>query len=339
VRVQFERTAGNTLTAIREWLDSSPPQPFFLFTNFIDPHGPYTPPDRFRKLYPTTETRLLKREQIPPYQLVDGQLNYFDYVDRYDGEITYTDDAMRGLIEELKRRGLWDDALVVFTADHGEYFGEHNAYFEHHFYVWDETAHVPLAIRLPGTSTERTAGQRRIGSVCSPMDLMPTILSYLNLPCDVRFDGRDLLPLMEGKQDDARAILLEFPAAVQMSRKPNRADVYAARTTTHKLIRLLHPDTGVVLRQAVYDLVADPREQRGLRLNPQDAVHKGLASQLDAMVAQVRSYQLPFTVTVYEMPSVWDRAHRQSKGQAGKTIRKRLTTDQAERLRSLGYGP
>ncbi len=337
VRAQFERTADNTLTAIREWLDSRPPQPFFLFTNFIDPHGPYTPPDRFRNLYPTTKVRLLSRDQIPPYQLVDRQLNYFDYVDRYDGEISYTDEALGSLIGELKRRELWDDALVVFTADHGEYFGEHNAYFEHHYHVWEETMHVPLVIRLPGVSTVQSNGPTRIRSVCSPMDLMPTILSYLKLPYDVRLDGQDLLPLMAGKPDNGRAILMEFPAAVQISSKTRKADVYAVRTTTHKLIRLLQPNTGTLLRQAVYDLVADPQEQNGLRLDTQDALQKDLGRQSDLMLAQVRSYELPFALTVYEMPSDWGRIYPQPMSRARKTIHKRLTTDQAQRLRSLGY--
>ena len=86
-RVNYERTAENTLAAIVKWLDSDPLQPFFLFTHFIDPHGPYTPPDRFDKMYRSTSVRILKRGQMPPYQYIQGRLNYYDYVDRYDGEV------------------------------------------------------------------------------------------------------------------------------------------------------------------------------------------------------------------------------------------------------------
>jgi arylsulfatase A-like enzyme len=219
-RFHYERTAGNTVKAILEWLDSKPSQPFFLFVNLMDPHGPYTPPERLGRLYHSGKSRILNRYQIPTYQFIEGQLNYFDYVDRYDGEIRFADEAMGTLIEELKRRDLWDTSLVVFTADHGELLGEHNnIFFEHYFHVWEETMHVPLVIRLPRSSQRQTgspdrpavAGPKRIRSLCSPMDLMPTILAHLNLSCDVRFDGRNLLPVIGGGEDTDRALLLEFP--------------------------------------------------------------------------------------------------------------------------------
>ena len=106
-RSNYERTAANSLKAILEWLETDPPQPFFLFTNFIDPHGPYFPPNRFRNFYKSKKTRMLTPEQIPSYQFMEDSLNYYDYVDRYDAEIRYLDEALGQLIEELKRKSLW----------------------------------------------------------------------------------------------------------------------------------------------------------------------------------------------------------------------------------------
>jgi len=116
----YERKADKLLEAILRWLNDDPPQPFLLFTNFMDPHGPYNPPERFRSMYRSTKFRLVDPESMPDYQRKEGQLNFYDYVDRYDAEIRFTDEALGILIAELKRKDLWDDALVIFVADHGE---------------------------------------------------------------------------------------------------------------------------------------------------------------------------------------------------------------------------
>ncbi len=342
-RPNYERTARNTLEAILAWLNADPPQPFFLFTNFIDPHGPYQPPGRFGKLYRSGKMRRLDPNDIPAYQLVEGQLNYFDYVDRYDGEIRYTDEVMGILIDELKRKGLWDDALVVFTADHGESMGEHGIYFEHHLQVYEETMHVPLAIRLPDalgsphgpTTTQGDGGPRRVRSLCSPMDLPPTILAAIDLSTEAELDGRSLLTLMQGGQDEDRALWLEFPDVA--TPQESLPDIYAIRTATHKLMRILAPNTTKVLQQAVFDLAADRLEQRVIPFNAQDPLHRQLAKQFDSMLTRVHRYDVPFALTVYEMPMSQRPGFIDARREKGKTIVKPLTTDQIERLRGLGY--
>jgi len=336
-RFNYERTAHNTLQAILEWLASDPPQPFLLFTNFIDPHGPYLPPERFGKMYQSNKVRLLPKNQIPRYQLVEGQFNYYDYVDRYDGEIRYTDEALGALIEALRRKGLWDEAFVVFTADHGESFGEHGwRCFEHRFGVWETTMHVPMAIRLPG-STARQAGvwPRRVGSVCSPMDLTPTILACTGLSADVEFDGRSLRPLLEGTETTDRMLLLEWPDIATPAR--SLPDYYAVRSATHKLMRALDPHTGRMLGQQVYSLAEDPLEGRAIRVDQSDPVHRKLATELDSMLQRVGSYKIPFTRTEFRLPWLVDADVARQKQRAEGTTAKKLTTQQAQRLRSLGY--
>ncbi|MDB4433425.1 sulfatase [bacterium] len=164
-RPNFERTAAGTLKAILEWLESDPPQPFFLFTNFIDPHGPYEPPQRFREMYQSRERRMLKLHQIPYYQQTPGVRDFYDFLDRYDGEVRFTDEALAILIDELKTRHLWDDALVVFTADHGESMGEHDLFFEHHQNLWEATTRVPLMIRLPIDKEDEAVPPLRISAI------------------------------------------------------------------------------------------------------------------------------------------------------------------------------
>jgi len=335
-RPNYERTAGRTLKAILEWLASDPPQPFFLFTNVIDPHGPYRPPERFRKLYKSEVHRDLPLAAIPSYQRIEGITDYYDYVDRYDAEIRYVDETLGILIEELKRRGLWDQSLVVFTADHGEALGEHGQLFEHQYNVFEETMRVPLAIRLPVTAGgQPNPVPGRVESLCSPMDLPQTVLDYLGLPQNGRFDGKSILPLIGGADDPDRFLFLEFPDVSTLTR--STPDVYGVRTATHKMIRTLEVRTGKVLRQTVYNLAADPLEQQGMLYDEESEVHRALGEQLDAMIALVHDYKLPFVLTEYAMPLEHRTEFINQRQRTQEKISKPLTQDAIDRLRSLGY--
>ncbi len=344
-RPSYERTAAHTLKAIMEWLGSNAQQPFFLFTNFIDPHGPYWPPGRFRNLYHSEKKRILDRRQIPPYQFVDGSLNYYDYVDRYDGEICYTDGALGMLIEELKRRGLWEEALVIFTADHGEHLGDHTDIIRkwllnHLPSVWEATAHVPLMIRLPRTRTGQKAVSRCVRGVCSPMDLAPTVLDYLGIEFGVKMDGQSLLPILLGQEERKRAVLLECPLKSYSfipKGSSNYPDTYAIRSDTHKLVRIFQRGTPNVLQQVVFDISADPLEKSPFRYDDRFPLYRELAEQMDAMLEQVRRYQLPFTVTRYRMPESERPDFIEKRKKSSQENIKYLSEQQIERLRSLGY--
>jgi len=336
-RNNYERSAAGTLKAILEWLETDPPQPFFLFTNFIDPHGPYLPPEKFRGLYKSGKERILNRKQIFSYQRVADSLNYYDYVDRYDGEIRYVDEALGQLIEALKSKGLWDDAIVIFLSDHGESLGEHNVFFTHQYYVFEETVRVPLAIRLPPDGkTQSTPLPPRVSALGSPMDLMPTIFDYLDISFKDKIDGRSLLPILKGAEDNERMIFLEFPeVSIPSQRIPAS---FGIRTATHKLIRVFQPDTRQLMGQVVFDITADPLEQRAIRYDDGIELHRKLSKQMDAMLKRVQKYEIPFTLTSYEVPLGKRTEYVQQRKKKGpKRIIKPLSDEQIERLRSLGY--
>lgn len=108
-------------------------------------------------------------------------------LDRYDQEIAYTDAQIGRLLDTLRARGLYENTVVVLTADHGEEFGEHRGTF--HYTLYDEVLRVPLVIRAPslGAATRPTTVEQ--------IDLLPTILGLLAIeagPGEV-FPGRDVL--------------------------------------------------------------------------------------------------------------------------------------------------
>lgn len=335
-RTNYERSAAGTLKAILEWLENKPPEPFLLMVNLIDPHGPYLPPKRFRDLYNSKEKRILDRSKIFSYQMVDGSYDYYDYVDRYDGEIRYVDEAYGQLMEELKSRQLWDKAFVVFTSDHGEALGEHGVFFEHQYNVFEETVRVPLAIRLPlDKADQNIVKPRRVSSLGSPMDLMPTILDYLDIPFDGMMDGQSLLPVIEGAENDDRMIFLEFPE-VSIPTQSNPA-AFAVRTSTHKLMRFYRPNTEELIGQAVFDIISDPLEQKVIKYDEGIELHRRMSKQLDNMLKQAREYEFPFTLTSYDVPLTGRTEYVEKRKKKFKTIVKPLSEDQIEKLRSLGY--
>ncbi len=338
-RKNYERIAEKTAQAILEWLGTDPPQPFFLFTNFIDPHGPYLPPERFGNLYQSEKKLMLNKTgaKVVRSQIVDNSMNYYDYVDRYDEEIRYVDEAMGLVIEQLKLKGLWDDALVIFTADHGEAFGEHEWFFDHHHGLWEATTRVPLMIRLGSSDNQKRDNTRRTGSISSPMDLMPTILDYLDISFEGKMDGQSLVEILKGKENTDRMFFLELPGISAPHAKEPWPDTYAVRTPTHKLIRVFDPDTGKLKDQTVFDIIKDPMEQKGLQFDKSLKTHRQMARYLDAALTQVHEYELPFTLTSYQMPFSQRKDFVQGRKEQRKMIYKQFSEEQVEKLRGLGY--
>jgi hypothetical protein len=168
------------------------------------------------------------------------------------------------------------------------------------------------------------------------MDLAPTVLSYLGIAAAGPQDGIDLLPALRGEGLPERAFFVEFPdvATPFMS----HSDVYAVRTATHKLVRFADPASGAILSQAVFDLAADPGEQRGRAYDGGDPLHRRLGGALEEMIAAARSFTSPFPIVEYEMPLGERPAFVKGRNAgAPATETRRLTPEQADALRALGY--
>src|SRR5436189_85375 len=138
----------------RSWLDERRGLPTFLYVHTMDPHVPYTPPEPFNMKYEPHPT--------PEHPAVDPRGDYKEPADldrlvaQYDGEIAYGDREFGRFVAELKRRGLYDRALVVFLGDHGEEFLDHGQ-FTHGKTVFDELIHIPMIVKFPD---RRGGGQR-----------------------------------------------------------------------------------------------------------------------------------------------------------------------------------
>jgi arylsulfatase len=189
---------------IEEHRDSN----FFLFLHYFDPHCDYVQHEEYN-YYPdyagpvvSGETITNLREMAPSMTAED--VRYLNAL--YDSEISFTDEHIGRFLDVLKEQELYETSLIIIVADHGEEFLERGDYWIGHTKtVYQELIHVPLMIRLPGTT-----GARVIDQYVGLVDLAPTILSLngLGFPDGYMHDGVTL-EITGGKTPEPRPVFSE----------------------------------------------------------------------------------------------------------------------------------
>ena len=238
---QLQRDGTATLAAADRWLDALQSRRFFLFFHIYEPHSPYTPPARFSEYAP------------------------------YDGEIAFADEIVGGLIASLKRRGLYDDALVVLLSDHGEGLGDHGEQ-EHGLFLYRDTIRVPLVIKLP--RRQRAGG--RVATPVQHIDLVPTILDVLGLPAMSALDGRSLRPLFTGGTIQERGLYAE---ALYSRYHFGWSELYSLTDAQYSFIR--------APRDELYDVQRDPDQQHNLA-SERDSTRLAMRGALERLTAGAR---------------------------------------------------
>jgi arylsulfatase len=239
VQERFFEEAPKTTAAFLDWVDSSD-QPFVSWVHLWDVHRPYgyrdwTPdffeghverdPADMQLAY--AETRF--GEPVPPTTIQTGRteaaynLNRerraaltkqfgearaasdISFIqNRYDGGVWTADAGIGQLVAGLRERGLLDSTILVLTADHGESLTERDAcFFTHDPYLFEETLHVPLIVRLP---TGAHAG-RRVEGLTRLVDVVPTLHELANVALFGDEQGQSLVPAIEGRATKGALLL------------------------------------------------------------------------------------------------------------------------------------
>jgi len=116
---------------------------------------------------------------------------------QYDACINAVDALIiRPLIARLKEKDLFTNTLIVFTADHGEAFKEHDNFLHRDLYA--ETLHIPLLIVYP----KKVPRDKTVGQLARIIDIMPTILDLAGIRYRTLMQGRSLVPAMKGRAED-----------------------------------------------------------------------------------------------------------------------------------------
>ncbi|MEX1025688.1 MAG: sulfatase [Planctomycetota bacterium] len=196
--------AGHVPAAL-DWLDGPGADKRFLFLHSYDIHCPYTPPEPFESLFcPDHSIHVSLENQCPKASLEEQALTARDRVaisDHYDGGVVYADDRMGAFFDGLRERGLWDEALIVVTSDHGESLGAHGQLG--HGGLYPEQLFVPLIAKFP--ASWRVA-PRRVADAVELTDLLPTLCEIVRQPIPEGVDGRSLLGAIDGERAHRRVV-------------------------------------------------------------------------------------------------------------------------------------
>jgi arylsulfatase A-like enzyme len=234
------------------------PKPFFLFLNYMDAHAPYIPPPPFDDRYPgrdvrfnwNTSRRLVDRKGHLARTLQDWELRHM--TSQYDGAIAYLDSRLYELFETLKRFDLYDNSLIIVTADHGEAFGEKDLLY-HGVSVYQHQVHIPLIVKFPN-STDGKA----VDAPVSAIDLLPTVLDVVGAQVPSGVEGRSLTKTGSTEQ---RWIYSESDRWERDGRRTDESgpEEVAIFSGTMKQIFRTNGAT------EMYDLSVDPFEIKNLR--------------------------------------------------------------------------
>lgn len=225
--------------------------PLFLWVHYFDPHWPYDPEPADLAALPLPEGS--SREPLPEIKPgLAGDAEESDALRdraaemsaRYDALVRESDRGVGELLDFLERERVLPNAIVVFTADHGENLGEHGLYFNH-ARLYEPVIRVPLLIHAPGIE----AAVR--GDMVHTIDLFPTVLDLLNASnrAPDALEGESLAPLLRGRRPPARDAVF--------SESGNWRDKAVKTAAGEKVV--LPPG---LFGAEMYDLRADPGETR-----------------------------------------------------------------------------
>jgi arylsulfatase A-like enzyme len=223
--------------------------PFFLFLHYFDPHDAYL-------VHPGFEFSTGRPYEGP----VKGRLNASmlralppelrpedvdEIVRRYDSEIAFTDKHVGKVLDRLRLLELFDDALIIVTADHGEEFKDHGG-LRHGYTLYQELINVPLIVKYPGL------GAGVVKDTVALLDLYPTVLGAASLSVDHEIEGIPLVPFHSAAREGPRTVFSE-------TSRYGKSVLRAAVSGPLKIIRDLNGDA-----LETYDLSTDPGERHDL---------------------------------------------------------------------------
>jgi arylsulfatase A-like enzyme len=289
-RSEADRLVARTMTAADSWLERHYQEPFFLYVDTWDPHEPWDPPDYYTKLYQPDFTGPARYPAYAKWREAGLTREEVDAAHAaYCGKITMVDRWIGMLLDKLEVLGVAENTLVVFTSDHGHYFGEHD-YFGKAEWIHDpdaklsddaevptwfsqswlltigwsplyqELTRVPLMIRAPGVA----AGRR--SALTTAPDIPATILDLLGIAAPARLQGQSLRGVLVQAAPEHRPFVIsswplyfakgELTSAVD-SRRRKIASYMPITVSTRRFTLIIG---GPTEPPELYDLDHDPGE-------------------------------------------------------------------------------
>jgi len=274
------RPAGNTT-------------PFFAFVGFPDPHHPFTPSFDVMRDF---ENIAVKEPVDPDGAIVQDTPLANSGIDvsaltpeerRIVSRYTYAtlyqiDMAVGRIVEELKQAGIWENTLVVFTSDHGDFLCDHGRL--HSGYAPTDTLlHVPFILRAPASLLAGGRLPLRVDTPMSNSDVLPTLAALAGVTPPSWVQGANIVDAVREKRPH---VALAFCANGQ----PEVTN-YTLYDPTYRFT--LYPRTGYV---ELYDHLEDPGERHNLAHHADFQMH--IAAMISAVQARLMQYHHPILARI-----------------------------------------
>ncbi|WP_059372145.1 sulfatase-like hydrolase/transferase [Achromobacter sp. Marseille-Q4954] len=254
-------------------------QPWVLHLSYVKPHWPYMAPDPYHKRYTPDQCLPVRRNReelenahpvVAAYRQHEESVSFSsDECVRvvrpaYQGLIRQLDDHLGRLFDYMEGAGLMKNTLIVFTADHGDFLGDHWLGEKELFY--DTVQRVPFIVMDPSAAADATRG-RALDDMVESVDLAPTVLRALGKSGPGhRLEGRELQALLHGRDAatpwrDCVYSELDYSfrqARLLCGKTPQNARAWSVRTDRWRYVYWLDE------REQLFDLHADPEEFQDL---------------------------------------------------------------------------
>jgi arylsulfatase A-like enzyme len=293
-RSENDRLVARTMTAAEDWLERHYKERFFLYVDTWDPHEPWDAPPYYTELY---EAGYDGRQYYPSYgkyeehglTAEDMRIAHATYC----GEVTMVDRWLGRLLSKLEVLGLRENTIVLFTSDHGFFFGEHGYFGKAEWFhdpgatvsagadvpdwlpdswlltvgwspLYQELTRIPLIVRAPGLQP----GRRR--ALTTAPDFAPTILDLVGLEGAEGMQGSSFAPaLFDETREHRPFVLSSWPLYFAEGELTTAVDSRPRRIASYMPITITTRDRSAILGgptepPELYDLAADGGEQRNL---------------------------------------------------------------------------
>jgi len=209
-------------------------EPFFSFVSFPDPHHPFNPPGKYWDMYSPDQFELGPRyedHKNPPLPLKAAKalfekgerppLIFFEAMEEEQhikeamaltaGMISMIDDAVGEVIETLKESGQYDNTVIIFNTDHGDYLGDFDLLYKG---AWPKRSitQVPCIWSDPKARKEH-----RSGTLASTIDLSASIIERAGLKPYFGIQGKSLLQNLSGSNELRESLLIEYNDSITLS--------------------------------------------------------------------------------------------------------------------------
>jgi arylsulfatase A-like enzyme len=284
-----------------KFIEDSRQQPFYAWVGFQEPHEPFNPPKPYCDMYDPADMPLPVRRdgewtdapEHVRYYLNRGKWGELsedkarEIIAHYYANVTLVDECIGRIIDCLKRNGLYDNTIIVFTSDHGEWLGDHRLWLKGAVHTRGLTR-VPLLMRWPGVSK---AGLT-VPGVASLVDLMPTLLDAAGADIPYGVQGKSLREVLTGSvpqlreyaliehRHEPRSINLQFePEGLVLNKSEREFHIKTIVTNRYRLSHFTGCEYG-----ELFDLQQDPGELDNLWRREENLRTKLQLQLLDALI-------------------------------------------------------